>query len=169
MTDQKRRQLFPLSITLGLLLVAGVFAATAQGDPDPLSLTKSIPLDAAIGNQPLTYTLRVQNLGPLTGTNVVLTDTLPAGLIFGSAAATQGNCIEVLGTVSCQLGDMGYLDTVTTTILVTPTISGVVSNTASVTAEEPDPVPGNNTATVLSTIFEVQPQQTYMPVIEKSH
>jgi uncharacterized repeat protein (TIGR01451 family) len=140
----------------------------ATGDPSSdLSLTKSTPLEGGLENYPFTYTLRVHNDGPLTGTNVVLTDTLPAQVIFNRASATQGTCTELVGTVTCQLGDLGFQGVVTTTLLVTPTVAGVISNTATVSADELDPVPGDNTVTVFSYIFNAPPLLTYLPVVEK--
>jgi uncharacterized repeat protein (TIGR01451 family) len=132
-----------------------------------LSLTKTAHPNPGVSSQPFTYTLQIRNNGTLTATNVVLTDTLPASVTFSAAAATQGTCIEVTGTVTCQLGDLVTSAGVTATIAVTPTVSGLISNSANVSAQEVDPNPGDNLVTFVSYIFEVAPLRTYMPRIIK--
>jgi uncharacterized repeat protein (TIGR01451 family) len=110
-----------------------------------LALTKTAsPSPAGIGNN-LTYTLTVTNNGPSPGTGVTLTDTVPTGVTFVSATPTQGTCTAA---VSCNLGTLANAAKATVTIVVTPTAAGTVTNAASVAANETDPVPGNNTATV---------------------
>ncbi|MCA1683573.1 MAG: right-handed parallel beta-helix repeat-containing protein, partial [Actinobacteria bacterium] len=61
--------------------------------------------------------------------------------------ATQGSCAEAAGTVTCELGDMAPDATATVTIAVTPTTPGMITNSATVGANEVDPFPDNNTAT----------------------
>jgi hypothetical protein len=61
--------------------------------------------------------------------------------------------------VTCNLGNLSsgaHLST-SITVLVSASFTGVLSNTAAVSATEPDPAPGNNsdteTTTVTTTIF----------------
>lgn len=75
-----------------------------------------------------------------------VTDTLPAGLTFGSATPTQGNCSLSGSTVTCDLGILPVLAQATITIAVTPTTVGTITNQASVTGNEPDGHTANNTA-----------------------
>ncbi|MDT7604726.1 MAG: large repetitive protein, partial [Acidobacteriota bacterium] len=109
----------------------------------------SVAIDASretvmIGND-LVYTITVTNSGPST-TVATLTDTLPAGVTFVSAAATQGVCTGT-SNVSCSLGEMTAQSTATLTLTVRPTSAGALSNTVSVAGGEFDPNTANNTAT----------------------
>jgi len=135
--------------TLGLL-IADLFNNRIRqvvAVPDLMLVVKSDAPDPLNIDQNLTYTIQVTNnsAGPATG--VTLTDTLPASVSFGSATATQGTCTESGGTVTCALGEMAAGASAIATIAVTPTTPGLITNTASVRANEADPFPGNNSAT----------------------
>jgi uncharacterized repeat protein (TIGR01451 family) len=114
-----------------------------------LALTKTAsPNPAGVGSN-LTYTLTVTNNGPPPASGVTLIDTVPAGVTFVSATPSQGTCTTA---VSCNLGALANAAKATVTIVVTPTAAGTVTNTATVSANEIDPVPTNNTATVSTTV-----------------
>lgn len=123
---------------------------TENTDVDPvpqnadLSIVKSDSPDPVIVNQLLTYTLSVTNTGPDTATNVVVTDTLPAGAVFGSATSDQGSCGEAGGVVTCNLANIANGGSVIITIVVTPTVVGNAVNNASVIGDVNDPDPGDN-------------------------
>jgi uncharacterized repeat protein (TIGR01451 family) len=57
-----------------------------------------------------------------------------------------------MGTVTCNLGNLASGASATATIVVTPTIGGTISNTASVTGNELDPDAANNSATHSTTV-----------------
>ncbi len=117
-----------------------------------LSITKTDARDPVMVNNALRYFLRVDNAGPSNATNVVVTDTLPAGVTFVSATPTQGSCSFSSPTVTCQLGTVNSGSS--TTIILTTTVAsaGVITNTASVAAQEADSNPANNTSTQTTTI-----------------
>lgn len=121
------------------LLLADL-AVTKVDSPDPV----------AVGSN-LTYTITVTNNGPATATGVTLTDTLPANVTFISATSTQGTCTGT-STVTCNIGTLGANASRTVTIVVTPAIAGGISNTATVTANEPDINTANNTAAAVTTV-----------------
>ncbi len=113
-----------------------------------LSVSKIASSNPVVGGN-LTYTVVVTNNGPDTATGVTLTDPLPTGTTFASATPTQGSCSGT-GTVTCSLGSLANGAKATVTIVVQPTASGNVSNTANVSDQQTDPQ-ANNTATVVAT------------------
>ncbi|MFN8454391.1 MAG: DUF11 domain-containing protein [Anaerolineae bacterium] len=121
-------------------------------NPVDLVVTKTDLPDPVLVGNPLTYTLVVENDGPNAANNVVLTDTLPAGVQFKSATGTGASCTQASGTVTCSLGN---IQPRTVTIVVTPTVVGVITNTAVVTSGNPDLVPANNTTTITTTVSPV--------------
>jgi len=100
----------------------------------------------------LTYTVAVTNNGPATATNVIVTDALPSAVTYLSATTTAGTCSEANGTVTCLLGTMPNAGTATVTILTLAGMPSVVSNTATVSADQTDPNLNNNTSTQTETI-----------------
>lgn len=107
------------------------------GKPSPVIVYKT-----------LTYTLRVHNESILRATGVVVTDTLASTATFISATPNQGRCARNGAIVSCDLGSLLGGAEATVTIKVLPTITGPISNSASVSANEVDPIQDNNTTAV---------------------
>jgi len=111
-----------------------------------VAITKTASPNPVRQGNTLTYTLGVTNNGPAIATNVTVTDTLPTEVAYVSAIPSQGTCSQAGGTVTCPLGIMASGATATITITVTAITRGSVTNTASVTATQLDPVMGNNSA-----------------------
>src|SRR5581483_1858273 len=128
-------------------------ATNVSASSADLYLTMSGTGSATLGaGQNITYTMGVYNSGPAaTATGVVVTDTLPAGVTFVSANASQGTCTQSGGVVTCNLGSLGYSASVT--IVVAPTAPGVMMNTASVSGTLPDPIPSNNAASASTNVI----------------
>ena len=123
-----------------------------------LSLTKTDSPDPVAAKRALTYTLTVVNNGPSQATEVVLTDTLPADAVFGSATSSQGSCVRNgsgrrNGVLTCGLGILAGGAAATVTIVVEPVKPGTLINTATVTASQPDPNHANNRATETTAVF----------------
>lgn len=116
-------------------------AVSQQDVPDPV----------AVGSN-LTYTVIVSNLGPATASGVTLSDTLPAGVTFVSATPSQGSCTQSGGIVSCALGSIDSGASATVAIVVTPTATGTIVNSASAASAAVDFVPGNNSASASTTV-----------------
>ncbi len=102
------------------------------------------PQNVVVG-APLTYTVTVTNNGPSTATNIVVTNTLPASVTFVSAS--DASCQHQNGVVTCSLGTLANGAQAIRTIQVTPNAAQPIAMTASVTANESDPTPANNSAT----------------------
>jgi len=93
----------------------------------------------------LVYTLEVTNLGELTAEDVVVSDPLPAGLVFVDAVSTKGTCGFDGTSVICMLGDLAPQEVVTITIEATVTIRfGMLHNTACAATDSPESDLDNN-------------------------
>ncbi|MEO8383409.1 MAG: DUF11 domain-containing protein, partial [Acidobacteriota bacterium] len=121
--------------------------ATAPNGTADLEITKTTPAAVIAIGATFDYTLVVQNHGPSTATGVTVTDPLPANFSLVSATATQGTCSGTT-TVTCNVGTMLNGASVTITIRGTVSAPGTLSNTATVSANEPDPTPLNNVSSV---------------------
>ena len=110
-----------------------------------VSVAKShAPAQPVVG-QNLTYTLTATNNGPSTATNVLLTDTLPAGLTFVSVGDSD-RCLRSGSTITCRVTALAAGASVSFPIVVQPTVAQPITNTATVSADQSDPVQANNTA-----------------------
>lgn len=130
---------------------ADAFVAKLGAEVD-VSISKTDSRDPVMVNNAVTYTLTVTNSGPSPATGVTVTDVLPSGMNFGSATPTQGTCAINNLTVTCALGSLAVASSATVNIAVTPTATGLVSNSASVTVTEPDRNTANNTAVQTTTV-----------------
>jgi large repetitive protein len=121
--------------------------ATVSPSTTDVSLTKTANGERFSPSSNVTYTITATNNGPAVATNVVVTDILPAGTTFVSATPSQGSCSGTT-TVTCNLGVLLPSTSATIALVVTlpPTFAPVV-NTATVTSDNPDSNPANNTAT----------------------
>ncbi|HYN33782.1 MAG TPA: hypothetical protein VES40_14240, partial [Ilumatobacteraceae bacterium] len=124
-----------------------------------LTIGKRHDADAVRIGENLVFTLQVSNLGPSEARNVVVTDTVPAGLTLVGAAG-QGspssgwNCSATAAPdVSCALsGPLAAgadAEPLLVTVLVTPQAFPSVENIAVVTSDtaEPDPDLNPNSST----------------------
>jgi len=123
-----------------------------------LSITKTHAGSARVGD-PLQFTLQVANDGPSTARQVVVSDTLPAGLQYVAATGTGWTCATADQTVSCDLNTSlasgGSADPITVTATVLASGYPDVVNTATVDSATPDPKNDKNTS---SDIVAVPPQ-----------
>lgn len=132
------------------VILTGTNLSVSQADtPDPVN----------VGN-PLNYQIVVSNSGPEPATGVTLLDTLPGGVTFQSASATQGSCSESGGTVTCLLGALapGASATVNVTVIAPVTV-GTITNIATVSGNETDPIAVNNTANETTTVQNLNTNQ----------
>ncbi len=136
--------------------VAGVVAGGGGSPAADLGILKLDSPDPVRAGETLTYTLVVTNRGPNDATGVTVTDPLPAGVSFVSAAPSQGACGGA-ATVACALGGLGAGNSATVSIVVAVSAAAVpsVTNTATVAANEPDPNPGDDVATAPTTVVPV--------------
>ena len=140
--------------------------------PTDLAIRKMAPASVRKG-QNMAYAVGVVNNGPASASDVVMTDILPPGVTFvsafvGSASRSSSalNCttppgIQVkactfsAGQVTCNVGTLAPFSRTKPTgalaviyVRVTAAVRSTVTNTATVSATNPDPVTTNNSSTV---------------------
>jgi uncharacterized repeat protein (TIGR01451 family) len=121
---------------------------TTVTDLADLTIAKTDGPDPIYVGQRLTYTVTVSNQGPSDAAGVILTDTLPVNVTYADVGTTQGTCNPPVGLdLVCDLGTLTAGTSLTVTIEVTPTSSGVLSNAAEVVSTTEDPNTGDNSTT----------------------
>ena len=108
-----------------------------------LALTKTLttPPPINIGDN-VVFALTVTNNGPSAATGVTVTDTLPAGLTYVS---NDCGASFAAPTLTWNVGALAVSASATCNLTVTVTQAGPIVNSASVSGNEPDPTPGNDT------------------------
>ncbi len=119
-----------------------------------LSVSATESADPARTGQPLTYTFTILNSGPNEAPGVEFSATLPSGVTFVSATATQGSgCTDASGVINCALDSTASGDSAVVTIVVVPNTTGQRSITGSVMSAATDADPTNNDATLATLVF----------------
>lgn len=114
-----------------------------------LAVSKTHDAEPATAGGAIAYTVTVTNRGPSDASGVTITDTLPTGVSFVSGTG----CTETTpGVIDCNVGPLaaGTSSSVTINGIVgAGTPSGtVLTNSASVAGNEPDPIAANNTTSI---------------------
>ena len=142
--------------------------ATIGPTPPPgtvdLSVSKTGAPNPVSPGSNLTYTITVTNAGPATANGVIALDSLPGGVTFLSASASQGSCLFV----TCSLGSIapGASATITLTVKVAANTSGSVTNTACASTTSAEPNLTNNcdtTTNIVPTPTPTPPHVTPTP------
>jgi len=110
----------------------------------------------ANGSGIITYLLVTTNSGPATATNVVVRDTLPPTSDFSFVSASRGAsraARRLTWPAVTLLAGQTIVDTVV--IRATANVGTVLTNIAVVSANETDPVPGNNLSQVQTVVVDV--------------
>jgi uncharacterized repeat protein (TIGR01451 family) len=125
--------------------------SASPGQPTDLSIVKTGP-QALVPGGTATYTLTVTNNGPGNSSGFVVNDTVPAALT--NVASPDDACTVTGNALECVGGRLEAGDSVTFTVTasVPSGITSAVENTATVTSNEQDPTPGNNTSTTTAGI-----------------
>jgi uncharacterized repeat protein (TIGR01451 family) len=110
---------------LSKLTVPVALAVTGASSPNPVG----------IGNQ-ATFTYTIKNSTSAVATNLIFVDSLPiSGATFASISSTPGACTTVVNaTVTCSIGTLGIGATATVKVNLTPTATGLLTNSATVQA-----------------------------------
>jgi uncharacterized repeat protein (TIGR01451 family) len=155
----RARHAAPLAlIAVAALAFAGTGSAAPSSTSTDLRIAKTDSPDPVNVGSTLTYTIQVTDLGPNPATGVVVTDQLPKGVDFVSATPSAGTCARKGQKVTCDLGGIGYgtvvygVNPATVTLAVIPRRVGTIANTASVKADQKDPVAADNKATATTQV-----------------
>ncbi len=130
-------------------------------NPANLAVSEGASANAVNVGTQVTYTISVKNNGPAQATNVMLSDTVPAGATIGSAQASQGTCsAPANGVMSCALGTLAASASATVSFGATATSGGTLTNTASVSSDQFDPAPSDNSTSLDVGVqdFSITPQ-----------
>jgi len=117
-----------------------------------LQIAVSAAPDPVGSGEPLTYQVIVSNLSASNAAGGVVTvATLPGGISF-SSASPAGSCSASGTQVTCNVGAIAAGGSVTTTLQTVSNTAGDITFTAKVArANQPDPNPANNSASVTTT------------------
>ena len=129
---------------------------SAQAVPDivplqvDLAITKDVSPAVAAIDDPVTFTLVASNLGPDDASGVEVLDQLPFGYAFVEATAESGTYDENSGYWS--IGTLEADSQVVLTIEATVTGFNDYHNIATISGDQQDPDPTNNSDTALITL-----------------
>jgi uncharacterized repeat protein (TIGR01451 family) len=145
------RPMASLALAAAMALLALAPATPASANTADLSVTVH-----ASDTPEVSYAIDIHNSGPDPATSVMVTVTLPGGIIPLSVTP-DGPCVfNAPGTlVNCALGSIASGDTANVTVVVHAITTGIKTGTASATADETEPTPGDNSHSDSVTISAV--------------
>jgi uncharacterized repeat protein (TIGR01451 family) len=116
-----------------------------------LAITKTVSQALVGSGQPVSFTLAPRNLGPMPATNVVVSDSVPAGFTVLSASGSGWTCTVSGQDVSCTRPS--YAVGAAQNIVISTSAPSVqaqtnATNTTSIGSDTPDGVTGNNSGSV---------------------
>ncbi|MFY7666022.1 Ig-like domain-containing protein, partial [Flavobacterium sp.] len=120
-----------------------------------VSVVKSVNNNSPAVGDTIIFTLSASNAGPSNATAVAVTDLLPSGYSFVSSNPSVGTYNNVSGVWNIGTLLNGSSATLDITVIVAPL--GSKLNTATISANESDLVPGNNTSSVTPSVVNTPP------------
>jgi uncharacterized repeat protein (TIGR01451 family) len=114
--------------------------------PD-ISVAKTPDAGSINGGANAVFNITVTNNGPVTATNVTLSDTLPTGFTWTLGGTNAGSCGISAGVLTCNFGSVlnGGTRTISLTAPTTTADCGTINNTVTVSATGDVAPVGNNT------------------------
>jgi uncharacterized repeat protein (TIGR01451 family) len=132
-------------------------------DSADLTLVATASTNQIVAGNFLTYLLTVSNKGPDTATSVLLSNAVPSGAKLFNAFQSQGSLINAGGVLFAQLGALDSGAKATLTVIVSPFLSGPLTNVGAASLAETDYALANNRAAVLVDVLPA-PQPVLGPV-----
>ncbi|MGZ4708564.1 MAG: Calx-beta domain-containing protein, partial [Acidimicrobiales bacterium] len=152
-TSVEPDETFSLNLSSPTNAVLSVATGTGTITNDDFSADLGVTMTAsplvAVGSS-ATYQVSITNNGPTATTGVKLTDVLPVGTTLDTAGSSAG-CTGTT-TITCTVGAMATGGTASRTIALHTTTTGALTNTVTVSGNNPDPGPTSNTATGTTTV-----------------
>ncbi len=142
----------PTEITNTAEIFDGAVSYDTDSDTTPLilgfdlELVKIDTLDPVRAGTVQVYSYLVNNLGPGSANLVELDDVLPPETTFLFSSPGSPTCVELAGAFHCDLGNLAAGESAEVVIMVRVDgdFAGTVVNNATVSADEPDLDPGND-------------------------
>jgi uncharacterized repeat protein (TIGR01451 family) len=113
-----------------------------------VAFTKTAPATVYAG-QNFTYTLKVDNIGPVVTNNVVITDALPENVTF----VVGQSCTSLSGVVTCTLPSLAINASATFSVVVKSSETGVITNTAHIYSDLFDVNRADNTSSATTSVL----------------
>jgi uncharacterized repeat protein (TIGR01451 family) len=136
----------------GAAISAVPFVASVSSD---LTVTLTDGLGPALAGNAVPYVAEVRNEGPSRATGVVLSSRLPAGPALVSFQTSQGSTKLAEGMLIAELGAVEAGAAARCVWTLSPPTPGVVTNLATVAANEFDPAPANNSVVLATTVRDL--------------
>ena len=114
-----------------------------------VAVGKSGPAGATF-NTNFSYTISVTNFGPSVASGILVTDSLPAGVVF--AGAVPATTTNATGQVIWSVNNLAANATTNLTLTVISTARGALTNFATVGGSTFDPSPTNNVSPPVVTL-----------------
>ncbi len=149
----------PAEASTGPITVAGpggtaTSSANFVVDNSDLAVSVAVTPSLVLAGSNLVYTIAVTNLGPAAAPDVVLVDTPSPLCTVLSSLPSQGQAQWNPPTLVATLGTLAVGGSATVALTVrAPTAPATLTNAASVSAGDNDPVPSNNSATNLTQVL----------------
>jgi uncharacterized repeat protein (TIGR01451 family) len=141
------------SLTSWSLTINGSNAVCCTGPGiSDLSITGAATPDPAVVGGNFTVSLVVSNTGPDAAGAVTLTNPLPPGVTFVSAASSQGTITNNTGIIAVALGTLSPGGAATISLTLAATNIGTVTNVSVAGSTGLDPMPANNSSSIVVTV-----------------
>lgn len=116
------------------------------GPAADLAISIEASRDTVVQGDSLSYFMTVINSGPSEASNVVVADTLPVAVRYGSSFTARGTISILNQLFTCTIDSMASADTVHMGVTVSADSAQNVRNVTQVHAQQPDVAPQNNRA-----------------------
>jgi uncharacterized repeat protein (TIGR01451 family) len=127
-----------------------------------LKVQNSVDKSRVAFSDMLVYSINVNNIGPTRALSVTVQDVLPAGVDYISSSPGSIQCTNHVGIVTCNVGrlDANQGALIQLNVRVNKNATDNLHNSVSVSSATPDPVAGNNNATLDTSVYH----RLFLPV-----